>query len=153
MTACGLRVRYALRKSRETSWCVMWFVLSATASLLTYNNATTLTYGGFTGLIRRWATLHTELILSRLSRPMAAFVLTSLAGSFAIAVKITLRELTLKADTDGDGKLSATELRDFARAAPGGLLAYIRDLRSIWFAEGDGGRGDAGNTPTPPVME
>ena len=140
MTACGLRVRYALRKSRETSWCAMWFVLSATASLLTYNNAITLTYGGFMGLMRRWATLHTQLIIGRLGRPMASFVLASLVGSLAIAVRISLRELTLKADADGDGKLSARELRSFARTVPGALIAYIRGLRSFWFVaqQGDG---------------
>ena len=77
-------------------------------------------------------------------------------GKWWCDMAVTQKELLddlFKRHDDGDGKLSATELRDCARAAPGGLLAYVRELRGIWFAEGDGGRGDTGGTPTPPATK
>ena len=89
----------------------MWFVLSAVASLLTYNNATTLTYGGFLALLRRWGYLHSKLVISRLglTRPMATFVILSLGAALAIGGRILLREFVAKADADGDGKISRQE--------------------------------------------
>ena len=49
-SAQALRARMALRRSKELSWAAMWFLLSAVAGLLAYNNSQSITYGGYTGL-------------------------------------------------------------------------------------------------------
>lgn len=149
--AQAMRVRYALRKSRELSWCAMWFVLSAASSLLTYNNAKTLTYGGYSGLLSRWFTLHTKLVFTRIgfTKPMATFSVFSLFAATAVGTRILLRELMNRADSDGDGQLSAQEIGSFARSAPLELISYIRELRSLWFKPQSDGESKAGEQGAP----
>ena len=137
--AQAIRVRYALRRSRDLSWCAMWFLISAACSLLTYNNATTLTYGGYTGLLSRWTLLHSQLIFSRLglNRPVATICVLTFCASVAVGVRITIGVFLAKADSNQDGSIDRDEWIAFFKSAPGDLLAYLTGLRPIWFKEED----------------
>jgi len=61
-TATALRARMALRRSKELSWAAMWFLLSAVAALLSYNNSQSITYGGYFGLLTKWIGVNVELM-------------------------------------------------------------------------------------------
>merc|ERR1712110_212103 len=67
MGAQALRVRVALRKSRELARGAMWFLLSIVAMLLAYNNSLSITYGGFGGLFVKWIRMSWVLLISRLN--------------------------------------------------------------------------------------
>ena len=94
--AQAIRVRYALRRSRDLSWCAMWFLISAACSLLTYNNATTLTYGGYTGLLSRWTLLHSQLICTRRYRSVTHCAV-AVGGSGSPCVAAAMRPKTSNA--------------------------------------------------------
>lgn len=53
IVATALRVRFALRRSKQLSWAVMWMILFSAESLLTYSNSYVTSYGGFTALLIR----------------------------------------------------------------------------------------------------
>ena len=138
--AQALRVRLALRRSKELSWCAMWFLISAACSLLAYNNANSINYGGFIGLTARWSQLHAKLMISRLglANPVVIASLVSLAMSLAIAVQITLKTISVQVDemdTNGDGVIGPKEMRVAARrwwrcvGRLRGDYEYAEDLR------------------------
>ena len=128
--ANALRVRLALRKSRELSWCAMWFLISACASMLAYNNSHTLSYGGYVGLLGRWNELHCELILSqlRLNHPIAVAVVITFFLATASLVKVISLLIVQNADTDGDGIVTSEELATFLRGIPVRVADYARQL-------------------------
>lgn len=70
--AQALRVRYALRKYRRLSISGMCCLLTAASGMLTYTNANTITYGGFSSLLRRNFELSMRFLSVNLKRgPMS----------------------------------------------------------------------------------
>ena len=71
--AQALRARQALRFQPALARSAMFGVIATAASLLTYSNARTITYGGYVGMAWRFCVLHSRLILSsaNLRYPMA----------------------------------------------------------------------------------
>lgn len=126
MVAQGLRARLALRRSKELSWCAMLFLLSAASALLAYNNSMTLFYGGYSGLLGRWASLHCSLLLRNFGLANPIVILS--VGTFVLAMLLLLRllakTLIMDMDTDGDGRVSYAELR-----------AWLRKVRSQGIEE------------------
>lgn len=129
--ANALRVRMALRRSAELSWCAMWFLISACASMLAYNNAHTLSYGGYVGLLGRWAELHGQLIWKEtsLSHPIAVACIFTFLMALKSLVSVIYTVVIKNADTDGDGVVSWSEFSTFLTQLPSRLFAYSRKLR------------------------
>ena len=74
LLAQGLRVRYSLRRYADLSYCAMFCLFSAASGMLSYNNAHTVTFGGYPGLVKRWARLSAEFYCRRMDlrhSPMA----------------------------------------------------------------------------------
>ncbi|KAL1498750.1 hypothetical protein AB1Y20_014060 [Prymnesium parvum] len=112
MLAQSLRVRMALRRSSELSWCAMYLLLASTFSLITYNNTRTINYGGYTGLVCRWAVLQFDLVLRsfRSGGVAAAISIVTFVGGLLVAMRLFSKTLLLHADRDGDGVVSFQEM-------------------------------------------
>ena len=90
LAAQALRVRYSLRRFPDLSICAMCCRLfTAAAGMLSYNNANTITFGGYSGLLLRWATLSFEFYAERcrLGKPMALFTVVTALISLAYLVR------------------------------------------------------------------
>ena len=143
--AQALRVRYALRRQFELSVSAMWFMLSASASLLMYSNANTISYGGYPGLLKRWAVLHSQLLISRLrvGYPVAIIALFSLLASAIIGARILWKLLLDEADTDRDGTISFAEALAISLRGPRAVADVLKRLKSSWLDENDAAGTDA----------
>ena len=87
LMAQGLRVRYSLRRYADLANCAMFCLFSAATGMLSYNNAHTVTFGGYPGLMKRWAQLTADFYGRRidLRHPMALMtVAMTLAGGFCV---------------------------------------------------------------------
>lgn len=87
LIAQGLRVRYSLRRYADLANCAMFCLFSAATGMLSYNNAHTVTFGGYPGLMKRWAQLTADFYGRRidLRHPMALMtVAMTLAGGFCV---------------------------------------------------------------------
>jgi hypothetical protein len=85
--AQALRVRYALRKYTMLSISGMCCVLTAASGMLTYTNANTITYGGFSGLLRRNLVLSMRFLMTNMRRgPMSiiTIICVMLTVTFAL---------------------------------------------------------------------
>ena len=83
LLAQALRVRYSLRRYDDLSMCAMFCLISGASGMLAYNNAHTVTFGGYPGLLRRWLALSVRFYSERLSlrTPMGFItVVTALLG-------------------------------------------------------------------------
>jgi hypothetical protein len=119
-TAQALRVRLATRKLKELSWAAMWFLLSSVGALLAYNNSQSITYGGYTGLVVKWAMMTWELLASLAAKanPVAVLALGSFALGLVCAARALCKIFFEAADFNDDGIL---ELADFRR-----LCAWLK---------------------------
>lgn len=90
LSAQAIRARLSWPHAPELSACATCLLLSSAFSLLTYNNACTIHYGGYTGLLYRCAQLQTELIFSNLKqRKIApAIALASFLASIFYASRL-----------------------------------------------------------------
>jgi len=79
MLAQALRARQALRFQPALARAAMFGIISSAASLLTYSNARTITYGGYVGMAWRFCVLHVQLVSSycSLKHPLAIVGLVS----------------------------------------------------------------------------
>ena len=64
MIAQALRARQALRCQPALAKAAMFGIISSAASLLTYSNARTITYGGYLGMACRFCVLHMQMLYS-----------------------------------------------------------------------------------------
>jgi hypothetical protein len=121
VVAQALRVRYELRRAKETSWAAMWLTLASAAFMVAYNNAKSITYGGYTGLVARWGQLSAQLLLERSSfaHPMPLVCAFLIAFGSAIAVRVTLRLALDQLDEDKDGSVSWEEATGVVTKLPG----------------------------------
>eukprot|EP00970_Alexandrium_tamarense_P014065 scaffold3855_cov199-Alexandrium_tamarense.AAC.19 len=77
--AQALRVRYALRKYSDLSISGMCCLLTVASGMLTYTNANTITYGGYSNLLRRQFQLSYNFIKTRIRSGPMSFVTAILA--------------------------------------------------------------------------
>lgn len=100
--AQGLRVRFALRKYSDLAWAATFCLFSAAGRMLSYHNAHAISYGGYPGLVYRWAVLSTRFFREHASarRPVVSLTIamSALAAVFGLravgsAVRAMLSEL------------------------------------------------------------
>jgi len=91
MFAQALRARQALRYQPALARAAMFAVCSSAASLLTYSNARTITYGGYAGMALRFCVLHLRLMASyaRLAHPLALIGIASSVLALVFAIQAT----------------------------------------------------------------
>lgn len=89
MVAQGLRARQALRFQPSLARAAMFGIISAAASLLTYSNTRTITYGGYVGMAWRFLVLHTRLSASYLClrHPMGIIGLLTLIAALWYSIQ------------------------------------------------------------------
>ena len=120
-TAQALRARMALRRSKELSWAAMWFLLSAVAGLLAYNNSQSITYGGYTGLASKWLKMNAALLADRITQPTPVIAALMFSLGCIAATRCFYKQLLKLADDDADGRLSFQEITRFVRTGPSQL--------------------------------
>lgn len=101
VAAQALRVRYSLRRYRDLSFCAMFCLFSVAASMLAYNNANTITFGGYAGLLARWLKLSMRFYAERcrFQHPMAILAATTFVlavGFFARAVANSAQHIAIE---------------------------------------------------------
>jgi hypothetical protein len=118
--AQALRARFVLRQAKELSWAAMYFMLCTVSLLFAYNNSKSITYGGYLGLVREWARLTREMLLSRatLHHPMPLVFGCSFALGVLCTLRVLFRTLFEQLDSDQDGKISFKEASDFVAELP-----------------------------------
>ena len=81
----------ALRYQPALARAAMFAVCSSAASLLTYSNARTITYGGYAGMALRFCVLHLRLMASyaRLAHPLALIGIASSVLALVFAIQAT----------------------------------------------------------------
>lgn len=119
--AQGLRLRLVLRRHPALASAALCFLLSSAFGMLTYHNAHTISYGGYTGLLRRWSSMSLELITSRCAwhRPSAVTALITFTLSVLFGAKHVYNLLLENADSDGDGKLTGSEVLEWLKNVAG----------------------------------
>jgi hypothetical protein len=128
--ASALRVRFALRKSKRVSWVGMWLIFYCATSILAYSNSYTISYGGFTGLLRRRVLLQARLLSGRiLAGPASMLSVVALAYAVFVGFGIVAARMLEVADSDGDGFISAQELMRYCLTLPRRLVRRLTDFR------------------------
>ena len=96
VAAQALRVRYSLRRYEDLSFCAMFSLFSATFGMLSYNNAKTITFGGYGGLVQRWIKLSIQFYTERCSlrRPMSIIAAVTSVLAVAFLVKAVYSSAT-----------------------------------------------------------
>ena len=84
LVAQGLRSRYSLRRYRDLSFCAMFSLFSAACGMLSYNNAHTVTFGGYPGLLKRWIVLTAEFYGARFKPHLPMACLTVITAVLAL---------------------------------------------------------------------
>ena len=86
--AQGLRLRLVFRRHAALAKASLCFLISTAFGLLTYHNAHSITYGGYSGLVRRWGQLSSRMLVLRVSprRPAALVALATALASLLYAV-------------------------------------------------------------------
>ena len=90
VAAQALRVRYSLRRYSDLGFSAMFCLLSGATGMLAYNNAQTITFGGYNGLLQRWIVLSTKFYAERCTTekaPMAFVTLTTAALALGFGVR------------------------------------------------------------------
>ena len=109
VAAQALRVRFSLRRYADLSLSAMFCLFGAAFGMLAYNNANAITFGGYKGLLQRWAVLSFQFLLDRCrtGQPLAwltacsAMLAIVFAGRAASVAASALAEVVL-ADAEGD---------------------------------------------------
>eukprot|EP00965_Chrysotila_dentata_P094123 3111263-Pleurochrysis_carterae.AAC.1 len=115
--AQALRVRLTLRRYPDLSKCAMLQLLYTASCLLTYNNGRFITYGGYTGLVRRSIFLHMQMLLSRCDvfHPLALLSIVMFVMAIGFGFKMVGTLLLSHIDVDGDRKISINEVIAFLK--------------------------------------
>ena len=87
--AQALRVRFSLRRFNDLACCAMCCLMSAASGMLAYNNAHTVTFGGYVGLLQRWVVLSVRFFYERVSsrQPMAYITAATAASALFFLIR------------------------------------------------------------------
>ena len=119
LTAITMQLSFMFRKSADFARALAFGMGSVVLTLLSYNNAHTIAYGGLTGLVRRWVVLIFEMLFERMTifpfRPMPFLAMLSTIASAYFLLRGAMAIYIAAADKDKDGTVSWDETSTYFR--------------------------------------